>query len=122
MGQARGDSTHRVVVETSAFAAVCPLRVMRPSSLGTREPEIRLPDSSRELFERVDRLAQSELWAKAELGGCAAAIDHADVADEIELGDRKARDAESERDLEHGLGERMRDRERLATELLQHGR
>ena len=70
----------------------------------------------------MDRLAQPEPGPEPELGRRAAAIDHADVADEVELGDREARDAEPERERQDRLCHRVRDRTRLAAELLEHRR
>src|SRR3954466_13541825 len=77
---------------------------------------------SRRFLHRADRLPETEAGAKPQLGGGSPPIHHADVADEIELRDREARDPECERELEERLRDRVRDPAALATELLQDGR
>ena len=68
----------------------------------------------------MDGFAQPVAGAKAELCRSAAAVDHADVPDEVELLDREARDAEPERESEQRFGHRMGDRARHAAKLPQH--
>src|SRR6185436_14751375 len=77
---------------------------------------------SGQLVDGVDRLAQSELRSEAELGGRTAAVDHADVSDEVELGDWEARNSEAERERENRFCYGVWDCHGLPTELLKHGR
>ena len=65
---------------------------------------------SRRFIHRADGLAQPEPGAKPQLGGGSPPIDHADVADEIELRDREARHTDRERERQERLRDRMRDR------------
>src|SRR5678816_1097840 len=74
------------------------------------------------LVDRVDRLTKAEARAEPELGGGAPAVDHADVADEVELRDGEARDPEPERQLQDRLCHRVWDLHGLAPELLEHRR
>src|ERR1044071_3463945 len=74
------------------------------------------------LVDRVNRLTQSEAWAKPQLRAGATAIDQADVANEVELGDREARHAEPERERQDRLCHRVWNLHGLAAELLVHRR
>src|SRR5262245_35913863 len=110
--RARRSASARVGTRSVTAAA-------KPGRPGQGSPRATL---LRRLVDRVNRLTQSEAWAKPQLGAGAAAVDHADVANEVELGDREARHAEPERQRQDRLCHRVWDLHRLATELAEHRR
>ncbi len=69
----------------------------------------------------MDGVPERESGVKPGLGQGPPAIDNADVADEIELGDREARKSEAKRRLEDGASDRVGNRQGTPAELGQNG-